>query len=62
MKMITSQYSSLLFGKPFLNLQVSALRANPVFAGVNAPPAEREASGGPLEGGDHVGKAPKGLL
>ncbi len=34
MKMVASQYSSLLFGKPFLNLQESALRANPVFAGV----------------------------
>jgi len=29
---------------------------------VNAPPAERVASGSPLEGGKHVGKAPKGLL
>jgi hypothetical protein len=29
---------------------------------VNAPPAERVASGSPLEGGEHVGKAPKGLL
>ena len=29
---------------------------------VTAPPAERVASGSPLEGGEHVGKAPKGLL
>ena len=32
--MIASQNSCLLFGKPFLNLQVSALRAHPMFAGV----------------------------
>lgn len=29
---------------------------------VTAPPAERVASGSPLEGGDNVGKAPMGLL
>ena len=34
MKMIASQNSCLLFGKPFLNLQVSALRAYPMFTGV----------------------------
>jgi hypothetical protein len=28
---------------------------------VSAPPAEREASGGPPEGGDEFGKAPLGL-
>ena len=34
MKMIASQNSSLLFGKPFLYLKISALRAYPVFTGV----------------------------
>lgn len=28
---------------------------------VSAPPAEREASGSPPEGGGHIGKAPLGL-
>ena len=32
--MITSQNPCLLFGKPFLNLEVSALRAHPVFTGI----------------------------
>lgn len=30
--------------------------------GSDTPPAERVASGSPLKGGGHVGKAPKGLL
>jgi hypothetical protein len=34
MKMIASQNSGLLFGQPFLNLKVSALRAYPMFTGI----------------------------
>jgi hypothetical protein len=33
----------------------------PFYLQVSAPPAEREASGGPPEGGDEFGKAPLGL-
>ncbi len=46
--------------KPYSDQEIADMLENTL--GVTAPPAERVASGSPLEGGDNVGKAPKGLL
>jgi hypothetical protein len=46
-----------------MNIKINRFKSlKIIILSVNPPPAEREASGGPLEGGFYVRKAPMGLL
>ena len=57
--MFTTERTKIEGSSKALNRKIDSGRS---FFRVSAPPAEREASGSPPEGGDDFGKAPLGLF